>query len=284
MTGTRPPGRRRHLWRRDEDGAASLIEMVVATTLSLVLLAMIAKVAYTTERSVTSDRVIYNAQNSALRSLSSAIDHLSAAAPLGVCASPAGQVPINQCQTPSQSGPVIAAAVAASAGSTAPNGLCFYDYATVPTSGGAGAGLSPPTLTCAVYYPDTGDIYVVSYQPFGPTYTNCDPTSCFGNQAPAPGSLPSQPTPTSCTPLNGCSAVLAGIVEGDQAGFGFATASGPTTATSTAAELALISKVTLDAVVSAGSFGQAGSYSYHFTGSVSATSYAEARSWEALNP
>lgn len=268
--------------RRGSEGSGSLVELVVATALALILLAMIASIANLTERATTTDRTLFGAQDNALKALSEAVNHLSSAAPLGVCYAPAttnGQpTPLSDCQTVTQSGPVIEAATSAGSTPSSPNGFCYYDYAS------GGAGLEPPELTCAVDYPTQGRIYIISYQALSSaTYTSCTPNTCFGPQAPAPGDLPALPDQSTCTTVDGCSATLAAVVEGNQAGFSFDVAGVPSTLgpSTSAATLAGVSSVAVDVSVASGSFGQASSYSYHFTADVPATAYTEARSWAA---
>lgn len=268
---------RRRRRARDERGATGLVELMVATALALVLLAMISQVGALTERSVKVDQTLYGAQTSALHTFSAAVDRLGSAGPLGACAAPAGTVPLSGCQTVTETGPVLDAAVSAGADPTAPNGMCYYAY------GQADAGLVTPTLTCAVDYPASGQAFVVTYAPStAATYTNCEANTCFGGEAPPPGYLPSQPTATNCTAAAGCSAVLAAVVEGNQAGFHFSTETGPDRSLGEgepASALAGISRVAADVTVSAGAYGQTASYHYHFTASVSTAAYRQAQSW-----
>lgn len=264
---------------RDERGATGLVELMVATALALILLAMISQIGALTERSVKVDQGLYGAETSALHTFSSAIDRLGSAAPLGTCAAPAGEVPLSGCQTVTETGPVLDAAVSAGSDPTAPNGMCYYAYNQSDT------GLVAPTLTCAVDYPANGDAYVITYAPSSAsTYTNCEANTCFGGEAPDPGYLPAEPTATNCTDANGCSAVLAAVVEGNQAGFHFFTETGADSGLSEgepATDLAGISRVVADVTVSAGAYGQTASYSYHFTASVSTAAYRQALSWES---
>lgn len=257
--------------RRDETGAAGLIELMVATALAMILLAMIAQIGVLTEKSVRVDRTLYSAQGSALHTLEVAVNHLADAAPLGACASPTGSVALSQCQTVTQVGPVLDAAVLPSGNN--PNGMCYYAYQSSTT------GLVPPILACAVDYPANGQVYVIDYTPGQAyTYTNCAANTCFGGEAPSPGVLPPEPTAGNCTASAGCSAVLAATVEGTQAGFGFTTPTGPW---ASGDALADIDSASVNVTVAAGSYGQTATYNYHFTASVPAAAYREAQSWQA---
>jgi len=270
---------RRRSMSRDERGATGLVELMVATALALILLAMISQIGALTERSVKVDQGLYGADTSALHTFSSAVDRLGSAAPLGTCSSPAGEVLLSNCQKVTETGPVLDAAVSAGSDPTAPNGMCYYAYnQSVP-------GLVAPTLTCAVDYPADGDIYVITYTPSAAaTYTNCEANTCFGGEAPDPGYLPPEPTATNCTAANGCAAVLAAVVDGNQAGFHFSTETGPVHGLDEgepATSLAGISRVVADVTVSAGAYGQTASYNYTFTASVSTAAYRQAQSWES---
>jgi len=271
---------RRRSVTRDERGATGLVELMVATALALILLAMISQIGALTERSVKVDQGLYGAETSALHTFSSAVDRLGSAAPLGTCSSPAGEVLLSKCHKVTETGPVLDAAVSAGSDPTAPNGMCYYAYdQSVP-------GLVAPTLTCAVDYPADGDIYVITYAPSATTtttYTNCEANTCFGGEAPNPGYLPPEPTTTNCT-ADECSAVLAAVVEGNQAGFHFFTETGPVHGLDEgepATSLAGISRVVADVTVSAGAYGQTASYNYTFTASVSTVAYRQAQSWES---
>jgi len=277
---------RRRSVTRDERGATGLVELMVATALALILLAMISQIGALTERSVKVDQGLYGAETSALHTFSSAVDRLGSAAPLGTCSSPAGEVLLSKCHKVTETGPVLDAAVSAGSDPTAPNGMCYYAY-DQSVSGLVVPGLVAPTLTCAVDYPADGDIYVITYAPSPTpttTYTSCEANTCFGGEAPDPGYLPPEPTTTNCTADDRCAAVLAAVVEGNQAGFHFFTETGPVHGLDEgepATSLAGISRVVADVTVSAGAYGQTASYNYTFTASVSTAAYRQAQSWES---
>lgn len=254
---------------RGERGAGSLVELLVATGLAMILLAGVGLFAASAERTVTTDQVALGAEATAEHAIATAVTQLSSAAQLGICAStnPASYTPLSSCLTPAGSGPVIVAA--------SDSGFCYYAYAANT------GGLFAPDLTCVAAY--TTQMYVFTYSPSsGATYTDCPPTSCFGSDAPAPGSLPPAPTATSCTAS--CSAVLGATLAGAPH-FVFTNGNGDTVSVSqnsSAQTLASIQSVSLRIVVSRASFGGQGTYVYQTTNTISGAAYSAARRWGAI--
>lgn len=260
--------------KRSEAGATTLVELLVATALAMVLLAMVGTLAYQIERSMTQDNAGFVAETGAMKNLSVALDNLSNGAQLGACVSPAAGTPLGQCTHVSSTGPVIEAA--------GPSGFCFYAY--MQTS----AGLTPPSLECVVAYPNstaTGqNIYSITYAPAtGATYTSCAPSSCFGTDAPAPGALPqTAPNATDCSAQ--CNAKLVGATSTTSGPFTFYSQTGAVNVANTpsATVLASIQSVTVTAPVQHGTFGHKRQYTYTSSGAVSGNAYAEEESWAAI--
>jgi hypothetical protein len=180
--------RHRLLSTRSEQGAATLAEVVVAMVLAALLLGVVTVVASSTERVVSLSGADFAAQRSAAQVLSSGLSSISDASPLGACQSAGGPVyttALSGCAHVTQG----ASAVAAASSSGPPIGLCWYSY---PDSA---VGLVAPDLRCLVAYGD-GELWAFDWPPASAqsTYTNCDPTSCFGQGAPAPGQLPPEPS------------------------------------------------------------------------------------------
>lgn len=218
----------------DDRGAVSLVEMVVVTALASVLLFAIASVAMVSERSGALASANYGAARRANTVLSSAMNAISDASPVYGCVltnqgqSLNPQVPgavysvsLTNCaryEAQPQPDPTAVAAFATSNGG--PQGLCWYSYP------GSGEGLVAPDLRCLVAYPDH-TIWSFDWPPTsGLSYTQCNPSSCFGTTAPAPGSLPSEPGPST-----GSVAAFAGRTQAAQP-FAFMTSDGQPATTS----------------------------------------------------
>jgi len=181
-----------------ERGAVSLVEMVVVTALASVLLFAIASVSMVAERSAALAGSEYGAARRSGTTLSSAMSTISDASPIYGCVlTSQGQSlsgapavysqPLTDC---ARSEPQTAAVAAFSSSTGGPQGLCWYSYP------GAGTGLVAPDLRCLVAYPDN-TIWSFDWPPVsGLSYTQCDPSSCFGSSAPQPGSLPPEPGPS----------------------------------------------------------------------------------------
>ena len=179
---------------RPERGAATLAEVVVAMVLAALLLGVVAVVASSTEHVVSLSGADFAAERSSAQVLSAALSSISDASPLGACQGtegPAYTTALSGCAHVTQG----ASAVAAASSSGPPTGFCWYSY---PDSA---VGLVAPDLRCLVAYGD-GEIWAFDWPPSSTqaTYTSCDPTSCFGEGAPAPGQLPSEPAPGQIPP------------------------------------------------------------------------------------
>lgn len=260
--------------RRDESGAVTLIELVIASGLAMVLIAMVGTLGYQIERFITQQNASFTAETGAMRNLSVALDNLSNGAQSGSCISPGPNTPLGQCTHVSSSGPVVEAASG--------SGFCFYAYPAT------GAGLVPPSLDCVVAYPDSSgsgqNLYSVTYSPVsGATYTNCDIATCFGNEAPAAGTLPAQPDSATCS--GQCDAKLVGSIDSAAAPFSYASQSGAVSvgSTPTPQALAAIETVTVTAPVQVGTFGQQKQITYTHSASVSGNAYAQEESWSAIS-
>lgn len=255
-----------------ERGDVSLVELVVASLLAMALIAMVGTLGYQIERFLTQQNAGFVAETGAMRNLSISLDNLSLGSQSGLCVSPAAGTPLSQCTHVSATGPVIEAAT--------PSGFCFYVYPS------ATAGLVAPSLDCvAAFTSGSGSgqsIYAFDYAPSsGATYTNCSLGSgCFGNNAPAPGSLPS--SPAACA--TSCNAKLVGSIDGTTPPFSFSSTSGPVSAsgTLTPAQLASIQTVTIAAPVQVGTFGHSRQIQYTHSASVSGNAYAQEESWAAI--
>jgi len=178
-------GRSRHWSVRPERGAATLAEAIVAMVLAALLLGVVTVVASSTEHVASLSSAGFASQRSAAQVLSSALNSISDASPLGACEGPNGPVyttALSACTDITQGEPAL---VAANSGS--PDGLCWYSYPNSAT------GVVAPDLRCLVAYPD-GELWAFDWPPSPQaTYTNCDPDSCFGPGAPLPGQLPPEP-------------------------------------------------------------------------------------------
>lgn len=260
--------------KRSEAGATTLVELLVATALAMILLAMVGTLAYQIERSMTQDNAGFVAETGAMKNLSVALDNLSNGAQMGSCVSPGAGTPLGQCTHVSSAGPVIEAA--------GPSGFCFYDYTQTSV------GLTPPSLECVVADPNstaTGqNIYSITYAPAtGSTYTSCAPSSCFGPDAPAPGALP-QTTPNASNCSGQCNAKLVGVIGTTSSPFAFDSQTGAVNVANTPSTtvLASIQSVTVTASVPHGTFGHKRQYTYNHTASVSGNAYAQEESWAAI--
>lgn len=184
---------------RGDRGAVSLVEMVVVTAMASVLLFAIASVAMVSERSAVLASSNYGAARRANTALSSAMSAISDASPIYGCVltdqgeqlsgSAVYSQPLTSCaqtEPQPQPGPIAVEAISPSSGW--PQGLCWYSYPA------GSQGLVPPDLRCLVSYSDH-TIWSFDWPPVsGTTYTSCNPNSCFGTGAPAPGALPSEPS------------------------------------------------------------------------------------------
>lgn len=183
----------------NDRGAVSLVEMVVVTAMATVMLMAIASVAMVSERSAALAKSQFGASRRANVVMSAAMSSISDASPVYGCVltdqgtQPSGpySTPLSNCARYEAQTAAVAAFPSSTSG---PQGICWYSY---PSSD---EGLVAPDLRCLVAYPNH-TIWSFDWPPVystqgPPTYTSCDPSSCFGNTAPQPGSLP-QETSTS---------------------------------------------------------------------------------------
>jgi len=243
--------------RRGEDGAVTLVELVVATALAGLLLVVVAGVAASTERSVDLSAAGFGAQRNATAVLDSAISAISDAGPIGACQGSGGDsfvVALANCQVVVSTGPAV---VGASSGG-APDGLCYYDYPN------AQVGLVAPDLRCLVAYAD-GSLWSFDWPAIsGETYTNCNPANCFGSGAPAPGSLPAEPTGP------GQAGLLAGTVSSPASAFGFYNQTGVPLSLSVSSGPTVLAEVASVDVVASETWGAGASKDYSTTYTYSA--------------
>ena len=209
--------------RRDERGAMSLVELVVTTVIASVLLAAIGTVAAVAERSAAMTSSSYGAARRADTALASAMSAISDASPVHGCVLTSSGTPesgptavygigFSNCAQSEATTPAVAAAYRfPHAANGEARGLCWFSYP------GGGAGLVPPDLRCLVLYADH-TLWAFDWPPLqGISYTQCNPSSCFGASAPyifqcnpsscsssntgAPVALP--PEPSSSAPYSG---------------------------------------------------------------------------------
>lgn len=262
---------------RSEVGAATLAEVLIAMALAALLLGVVAGVAATTEVVAASSGSALAAQRSAAQVLASALTSISDASALGACETVSNDepttvltIPLDNCTDVVEDGPPVEAA----SSSGAETGLCWYSYPETAI------GLVPPDLRCLAAFPD-GELWSFDWPAgTGTTYTNCDPSSCFGQAAPSPGELPSEPA----GPTPG--ATLAGQVSQPGSAFAFYAQSGAPlslSASSGAAQLALVYRVVVRASESWGGPTATTAYgaSYPYSAVVGSAVSAAQQEWSA---
>jgi len=174
-------------FRRQSDGTFSLIELIVATALSVLVMEAVGVIATVSEHTIAISSENFYTQRSANQILDATMSALANAAPLGACQTASGpgfDEPLSSCVEVTSTGSAMF-----SAASTGPViGFCFYSYQS-----GQDVGLVAPDLRCLVAYQD-GQMWSFDWQPQGSaTYTSCNPSNCWPG-APAIRQLPSEPT------------------------------------------------------------------------------------------
>jgi len=214
---------------RDERGAATLVELIVASALAVLLVGAVLTAAFSTQQDVSLAGADFAAGRATSEVLATALQSMSDAQPLGACQGPGGlsqDVALSQCNNPVASGP----AVEAASTGTVPGGLCWYSYPSTST------GLVAPDLRCLVAYAD-GTLWSFDWPPQpAATYTSCDPATCFPH-TPASGVLPAEPTAASGE------ATLAGTVSQPARAFQVRDAAGATLSVSTSSSQTVLETV-----------------------------------------
>jgi len=218
MSPVLPASRLRRIWRkRGEEGAVSIVELLVTVVIASLVLAAAGGILYSAQQ--TSGTIVGTLASSQQVEQDSAVAvrDLGNALPLGACSTDAPgsyATPWNNCAQPVFSGPSLGLAQA--------NAMCFFSYPQTQASA-TNPSEPAPNVKCLAVVPLTGnsaeDLWLLSLSPVtGATSTNCNPTNgacwvdgqALGGGLFTSGSFSASALQASCTTANDCSALLVG--------------------------------------------------------------------------